>query len=154
MKARTFLLTAGTTFALAVPAANATATKPALEQAAFNATSNALFQARLHTILFDQSHHAISKRHAVKSGHTATEPNPAGEPTPKSVGEALGAAIVVGDTPAAAAASAAALAQVKVERAFGAPTGAALVQAAMIVQDAYGAAGASTARASASGAKR
>lgn len=63
------------------------------------------------------------------------------EPVPKSVGEALGAAIAGGATPAEAAAQAAPLATSQVAQGFGAPTGDQLVQAAQDVYDAYAAAG-------------
>lgn len=63
------------------------------------------------------------------------------EPVPKSVGQALGAAIAAGATPAEAAASAAALAASQAAQGFGAPTGAALLQAAQQVYDNYVAAG-------------
>ena len=70
MKARTFILTAGATFALVVPAANAAATKKGLQRTGLHANSNALYQARLHTVLYDQSHQAVHKSHVVKRGNT------------------------------------------------------------------------------------
>lgn len=72
---------------------------------------------------------------------TGPPTDPSREPVPKSVGEALGAAISNGATPEQAAAQTEALAESQVAQGFGAPTGAALVQAAQDVQDAYVAAG-------------
>ena len=81
-----------------------------------------------------------AQEHPTAAGIFGINPNP-DTVDPKSVGEALGAYIAAGDTPAEAAAAVAPLAQSQVNQGFDAPTGDALVTAAQDVQAAYQAAG-------------
>lgn len=88
----------------------------------------------------DFSSWAVNHPDAAAIFNTDTYPG-GNEPIPKSVGEALGAAIAAGATPAEAAQQAQGLATSQAAQGFGAPTGDALLQAAQDVHDAYVAAG-------------
>lgn len=88
----------------------------------------------------DYSTWAVAHPDAAAIFDTDTYPG-GNEPVPKSVGEALGSAILAGATPAEAAAQATGLATSQAAQGFGAPTGAQLVQAATDVYDAYVASG-------------
>jgi hypothetical protein len=93
LKARTFILTTCVAFALVVPAAQAAS------------TTNALYQARLHTILFDTTHQvatkkvetskvAIGKRKAIVAAKTRSQVRQSVTPVPEPAAPGTGVPIL------------------------------------------------------------